>query len=429
MKAESAALAGQSPYLEEIERILQESRGNALAAVLVVSLHGVRAVNRELGYGAGDRMIELVISELQNILREQDRVSRIGNEFVVFLPALVSTAQGVMAAQRILAMTDGLLDIAGNAVRPHLDVGIAFYPDHADSARDLLRCADVALGEASRRHVGSWVYEPEAAAGLQGPGVALEGELARALDASELAVHYQPLINVRSGHVSGLEALVRWQSPTRGPVSPAAFIPVAENSGLIRNITNWVLNTALRETQGLRASHDSVAVAVNLSATVLHDPDTVGLVERAMKLWDVAAGELTLEITESAMMADPAASRDTLERLSALGVGVAIDDFGTGYSSLAYLSELPCTELKIDRSFVIQMLADESSATIVRAVIRLAHTLSLAVVAEGVETEAALQALDDLDCDKAQGFLMARPMPIDGVFEWLKGDVWSTRKR
>ncbi len=429
MKAESAVPVGQTPYMEEVDGLLQGSRKEALSAMLLVSLHGVRSVNRELGYAAGDQMIELVKSELQRILRKQDRITRIGSEFVAFLPSLVSTAQGVMAAQRILAMTDGLLDIAGNAVRPHLDVGIAFYPDHGDSAKELLRCADLALGEATRRHVGFWVYEPKAVEALRGPAVALEGELARALDASELAVHYQPLIHVRSGQVSGFEALVRWQSPTRGPVSPAEFIPVAESSGLIRDITNWVLNTALRETQGLRALHEGVSVAVNLSATVLHDPDTVGLVARAMKLWDVAAGDLTLEITESAMMADPAASRDTLARLFALGVGVAIDDFGTGYSSLAYLSELPCTELKIDRSFVIQMLSDESSATIVRAVVRLAHTLNLAVVAEGVESQDALQALDALDWDKAQGFHFARPMPIEAVIDWLRDEDRLTGKR
>ncbi len=426
MKDKGADLIGQTPYLEHIDRALDESDGDSLTALLLVSLHGVRAVNRELGYAAGDRMLELVLSELQGVLREQDEVTRIGSEFLVFLPALVSTAQGIMAAQRFLAMTEGLLDIAGNAVRPHLDVGIAFSPDHADSARELLRCADLALGEARRRRVGYWVYEPETSAGLNGSGVALEGELARALDASELAVHYQPLINVRTGQVRGLEALLRWQSPTRGAVSPATFIPVAESSGLIREITNWVVNTSLRETQEMRAHHDRLSLAVNLSATVLHDSDTVGLVGRAMNLWDVAPDGLTLEITESAMMADPVASRHTLERLSSLGAGVAIDDFGTGYSSLAYLTELPCTELKIDRSFVMQMLADERSATIVRAVIRLAHTLNLGVVAEGVETEEALQALDGLDCDKAQGFLIARPMPVHELSRWLSDATLPT---
>ena len=428
MKDEGADLIGQTPYLEHIDGTLKKSDGDSLAAVLLVSLHGVRAVNRELGYAAGDRMLGLVLSELQSVLREQDTVTRIGSEFLVFLPGLVSTAQAIMAAQRFLAMTEGLLDIAGNSVRPHLDVGVSFFPDHADSARDLLRRADIALGEARRRRVGSWVYEPDASADLNGAGVALEGELARALDASELAVHYQPIIHVGTGRVCGLEALLRWQSPTRGAVSPAAFIPVAENSGLIRQLTNWVLNTSLRETQEIRTHHDGLSLAVNLSATVLHDADTVGLVGRAVNLWDVAPEGLTLEITESAMMADPLASRQTLERLSSLGVGVAIDDFGTGYSSLAYLTELPCTELKIDRSFVMQMLADERSATIVRAVIRLAHTLNLGVVAEGVETGDALQALDDLDCDKAQGFLMARPMPIEKLGQWLSDASLPSRK-
>ncbi len=427
MTNDGADLIGQTPFLAEIDGALGASDGSSLAALLLVSLHGVRAVNRELGYAAGDRMLELVLSEMKKVLREQDRVTRIGSEFLVFLPALVSTAQGLMAAQRFLALTEGLLDIAGNSVRPHLDVGIAFYPDHAESVRELLRCADLALGEARRRRVGYWVYEPEAFAVLHGSGVALEGELARALDASELAVHYQPLIDVRAGQICSLEALARWHSPTRGPVSPGAFIPVAENSGLIREITNWVLNTALRETQELMTCHRGLSLAVNISATVLHDPDTVGLVGRAIKLWNVATGGLTLEITESAMMDDPVASRHVLERLSALGVGVAIDDFGTGYSSLSYLTELPCTELKIDRSFVMQMLADERSATIVRAVTRLAHTLDLAVVAEGVETEEALRALKSLDCDKAQGFLIARPMPIHELTHWLGEATWPTQ--
>ncbi|MDJ0863847.1 MAG: bifunctional diguanylate cyclase/phosphodiesterase [Gammaproteobacteria bacterium] len=429
MSTNSTDLIGQTPFLEEADRVLTASDDNTLAALLLVSLHGVRAVNRELGYAAGDRMLELVLNELKSVLREQDAVTRIGSEFLVFLPELVSTAQGVMAAQRFLAITESLLDIAGNSIRPHLDVGIAFYPDHAESIGELLRSADLALGEARRRRVGYWVHEPDASAALSGSGVALEGELARALDASELAVHYQPLIDVRTGRVCGLEALARWQSPTRGAVSPAAFIPVAENSGLIRGITNWVLNTALRETQALRAEHAGMSLAVNLSATVLHDPDTVALVGRAMKLWDVAPGGLTLEITESAMMDDPGASRHVLERLSALGAGVAIDDFGTGYSSLAYLTELPCTELKIDRSFVMQMLADQRSATIVRAVTRLAHTLDLDVVAEGVESAEALTALEALDCDKAQGFLISRPMPVDDLIGWLSSAAWSSTSR
>ncbi len=429
MMATSSGFLGRDPHLEEIEQILKAADDGSLAALLLVSLHGVRAVNRELGYTAGDRLLELVLSDLKTILRDQDRITRVGSEFVIFLPSLVSTAQGIMAAQRVLSITERLLDISGNSVRPHLDIGIAFHPDHADSSTDLLRCADLALGEARRRHIGYWIYEPDAVVGLHGPSVALEGELAGAIAAGELSVHYQPQVDTRSGHVCGLEALLRWQSATRGAVSPAEFIPVAESSGLIRDITDWVLNTALRETQELRSQHENITLAVNLSATVLHDPETVGLISRAMKLWDVPDANLTLEITESSMMADPEASRRTMEKLAALGMGVAIDDFGTGYSSLAYLTGLPCTELKIDRTFVMKMMTDETSETIVRAVTNLAHTLKLAVVAEGVETEAALSALDRLGCDKAQGFLIGRPMPIEGVVEWLQNSLRNPEKR
>ena len=428
MDRASASLFGRNTFLEEVERVLHET-GGSLAGLLVVSLQGVRAVNRELGYAAGDHMLDSLAAALAAILRDGDRLARLGSsEFVMFLPSLFSTAQGILAAQRILELTGQPLDIAGLAVRLHLDVGIAFFPDHADSAEELLRCADLALDTARRRRAGFYVYDPDAEGAPLLSSVALEGELARALHAGELSVSYQPLLDTRAGQVCGMEALLRWHSRSRGAVSPAQFIPIAESSGLITPITDWVLNTALRETQRVRDHHGDVSLAVNLSASVLHDPDTVGLVSRAIGLWGVNASGLTLEVTESSMMADPDASRSILEQLSALDVRIAIDDFGTGYSSLAYLAGLPCTELKIDRSFVMKMLTDERSETIVRAVTNLAHTLGLVVVAEGVEDEAALAVLGKLGCDRAQGFLFGRPMPIDDFVEWLENGAWRPRK-
>lgn len=423
-------LPGRSAFLQHLERAIDEgARHNGLLALILVSVRGMRAINRELSYPAGDQLLSHLAVELQDFLRESDCLARTGgSEFALLLPSLRSTAQGMMAAQRALGLTRAPVEVLGTPVKMHLAVGIAFHPEHAMTAETLLHCADQALAEARSSgtemavYAGSHVEEETAT-------IALEGELAQALEEHALTLNYQPIVDLKTHQVSAVEALSRWTTPTQGPVRPDVFIAVAEQSGLIGALTEWTLHAALRECRELASRFGDFEIAVNLSAKVLHDPEIVSVVERAMNIWDARPGRLTLEVTESAMMSDPAASLRTLNALADIGVGIAIDDFGTGYSSLAYLTELPSGELKIDKSFVMRMVEDEGSARIVRAVTGLAHAFELAVVAEGVENQQIVEELQRLGCDQAQGFFIARPMPAEALAQWLEDSPWAAPRR
>jgi len=423
-------LPDRRAFLQHLERAIDDSaQHDCLLALILVSVRGMRAINRELSYPVGDKLLNYLAVELKTFLREADCLARTGgSEFALLLPSLLSTAQGMMAAQRALGLTREPVEVLGTPVNMHMSVGVAFHPEHAMTAEKLLRCADVALAEARSSGTEMAVYAGRHVA-EDSASIALEGELARALEENALTLNYQPIVDLKTRQLSAVEALARWTTPTRGPVPPDVFIAVAEQSGLIGALTEWSLHAALRECGELGSRFGDFAIAVNLSASVLHDPDTVHVVERAMKIWDARPGRLTLEVTESAMMSDPTASLRTLNALSDIGVGIAIDDFGTGYSSLAYLRELPSGELKIDKSFVMRMVEDEGSARIVRAVTGLAHAFELAVVAEGVENQQALEGLERLDCDQAQGSFIGRPMAVEALAQWLEHSAWAGPRR
>jgi EAL domain-containing protein (putative c-di-GMP-specific phosphodiesterase class I) len=296
--------------------------------------------------------------------------------------------------------------------------GIAVYPAHGGDSTELLRHADVAMYVAKRSVERYAVY----AADLDQHSpqrLALVGELRNAIERNELVVHYQPKVALGSGRLVGVEALVRWQRAD-GLTGPDQFIPLAEQTGLIRSISRWVLNEVLRQSWAWRHMGLEVPVAVNLSMRDLHDRELPEALASMLDRWEATPAHLVLEITESGLMAEPSRARETALRLSSLGVRLAIDDFGTGYSSLAYLKRLPVDELKIDKSFVLDMTKDDDDATIVRSTIGLAHDLGLSVVAEGVETEAAWRLLKKLGCDVAQGYHISRPLPADEFNKWLR---------
>jgi EAL domain-containing protein (putative c-di-GMP-specific phosphodiesterase class I) len=258
--------------------------------------------------------------------------------------------------------------------------------------------------------------------------LALVGELRRAIEMNELSLYFQPKASLSEGRVICTEALVRWQHPRHGLLGPDEFVPIAEQTGLIRPLARWVLDAALRQCNRWRQQGIDLAVAVNLSMRNLHDPEIVEMIRYALTRWGIPAARLVIEITESSLMADAVHALEVLDRLREMGVGISIDDFGTGYSSLAYLKRLPVDELKIDKSFVAHMADDGNDAAIVRSTIGLAHDLGISVVAEGIEDQQTWDLLASLGCDVAQGFYISRPLSAAGLGSWLESTHWQPRK-
>jgi EAL domain-containing protein (putative c-di-GMP-specific phosphodiesterase class I) len=296
--------------------------------------------------------------------------------------------------------------------------GVALYPEHGRAVDELLRHADVAMYEAKDLGTGIEIYEPTHDS-HDGGRLALLGELRHAMDAGEIVTYFQPKADLRTGRVVGAEALVRWEHPVRGHLTPDHFIPLAEPTGLISSLTLHVLDSALcRQREWARDSLD-LSVSVNVSVRTLYDERFPSEVLRALESHGVAPDRLVLEVTESTMMTDPARAAAVLARLAALGVQLSVDDFGTGYSSLAYLKRLPMSEVKIDKSFVLDMEHDTEQLAIVTSIVDLGHNLGLRVVAEGVETATAWSLLQRLGCHDAQGYLLSRPLPPDAFPAWV----------
>jgi EAL domain-containing protein (putative c-di-GMP-specific phosphodiesterase class I) len=327
-----------------------------------------------------------------------------------------------------VSLLDLEIDVRGS-------IGVALSPLHGNEPSVLLQRADVAMYEAKAAHSGVNLYDPERDENTPRK-LALAAELRRAIDEGMLEVFYQPKMSVGTGEVIGAEALVRWHHPRHGLLLPDEFIPLAESTGLIRPLTDYVLDAALRQAAAWRGRGIDINIAVNISARNLLDADLPGKVTAALADAGVQPSALTLEITEDSIMADPQRSLAVLGRIHAGGVRLAIDDFGTGYSSLSYLKQLPVDEVKIDKSFVISMALDESDATIVRSTIDLGHNLGLRVVAEGVETVEAYDQLLQGGCDEAQGYLFSRPLPAGQFERWvrarrsgLEARSWSAASR
>jgi diguanylate cyclase (GGDEF)-like protein len=388
------------------------------AALLLLDLDRFKDVNDTLGHHHGDRLLCEVGTRLQQALRQVDTVARLGgDEFGVLVPGVTAQA-GAAVADKLRAALHAPLTLDGVILDLDASIGIAVYPDHGDDTAELLQHADVAMYAAKQAHIGFMVYDP--AVDRHSPKrLALLGGLRRALERDELVLHYQPKADLRSGQVLGAEALVRWRHPDHGLLAPGEFIPLAERTGLIHPLTRWVLDAALRQAAEWHRSGHRLSIAVNVSTRCLLDPSFPDEVGERLAAWEVPADCLMLEVTESAVMADPARALDVLGRLHAMGVKLAVDDFGTGYSSMAYLKALPVDELKVDRSFVGHMSSNTSDAVIVRSTIDLGHNLGLRVVAEGVETQDAWQELQALGCDTAQGYYLGRPMPAADLERWL----------
>ncbi|MCX4569331.1 putative bifunctional diguanylate cyclase/phosphodiesterase [Streptomyces albogriseolus] len=393
-------------------------RAGSRAALMLIDLDRFRSVNDTLGHLAGDRLLLQIADRLRAALPRGAEAARLGgDEFAVLLPVADSTTSATRAARGLVAALSSPLDLDGLTLVLEASAGVAVFPDHASDAEGLLRRADVAMYQAKRDRTGVEAYESKRDSNTP-DRLGLLGDLRRALDAHEVELHYQPKVRF-DGQVSGLEALVRWVHPERGRVPPDEFIAIAESSGLMPQLTEYVLETALGQVAEWRSQGLFVPVAVNVSPRDVHSPGFAGSVAARLARYGVPAGALQLEITEHVLLEDPTRAADTLNALTGHGVKMSLDDFGTGYSSLVHLRRLPVSELKIDRSFVARLAIDAEDAEIVRCTIDLAHSLGLLVVAEGVEDDETWERLRDLRCDAVQGWLVAAAMPPDETTAWL----------
>jgi diguanylate cyclase (GGDEF)-like protein len=389
-------------------------------AVLLVDLDRFKEVNDTLGHATGDRMLQTLGPLLEAQVRAGDVIARLGgDEFAAFLPHVEGDEAAVEVARRIRGAITQPFVIEGVPLFIEASVGIAIYPDDGEDVGTLLRRADVAMYLAKETHAGYERYSPERDRHSVSR-LTMLGELRSGIDLGELVLHYQPKADAASGDIAGVEALVRWRHPTRGLLYPADFLLVAERSGLILDLTDRVLEQGVAQALAWERDGIRVPVAANLSVRSLDDEQLPQRITGLLQRMGARPESLGLEITESTVMADPAGARRVLAPLSEMGVRIAIDDFGTGYSSLAYLTQLPISEIKIDKSFMTNILDNASDAIVVRSTIALAHDLGLEVVAEGVESAAVCELLAEYGCDLIQGFYVHRPVPGVEFTSWFR---------
>ena len=388
-------------------------------SLLVLDLDNFKEVNDTLGHLAGDELLIEVGRRIKLVLREVDTVARIGgDEFSVLLPH-TDEEQAIITAQKILSSFSETIEIDEVEISIDASIGIAVYPEHGGDVETLLRYADIAMYVAKRNKVGFEVYSEENDENSIAR-LSMTRDFREAIAKNKLNVYFQPVFDLKNNNIIGVEALSRWSHHEHGVVSPDIFIPLAEQTGLINNLTYWVLDRSVKQVSKWHAYNDNLTVAVNLSVFNFKDYEFIGEVRSILKKYDFPANKLKFEITEGAMMENPIQAIEVLTELREIGIKLSIDDYGTGFSSMAYLQQLPVDELKIDKSFIIDLDSNTSNNVIVRSTIELAHNLELKVVAEGIENESVYNMLQDYKCDMAQGYFLSHPLPADEIEEKLK---------
>jgi diguanylate cyclase (GGDEF)-like protein len=425
-QAMSDALTGlpnRTLFQNLVQRTISSAgRRKKMAAVMLMDLDRFKDVNDTLGHHNGDLLLQRIGSRLHSVLRGGETVARLGgDEFAILLPDVADRQAVVPVVRRVLKVLEEPVVVGGLALQVEASVGIALFPDHGKTVDAVMRAADVAMYVTKEARSGYEFYDEGAHEHRHDAGrLALIGELRRAMDETELVLYYQPKVDLATGRAKGVEALARWQHPERGLLSPDEFIPLAERSNLLRPMTLYLLDTALKQCNAWRMKGLDVSVAVNLSMQNMLDLRLPNDLARLLTSWRLPPGSLELEITESTIMGDHRRATTILTRLNNMGVKLTIDDFGTGYSSLAYLQELPVGSVKIDKSFVMSMAEDPGNAMIVKSTIDLGHNLGLEVVAEGVEDHGSYDQLAALGCDYAQGYFLSRPLSPDKMTVWLE---------
>ncbi|HEX8105253.1 MAG TPA: bifunctional diguanylate cyclase/phosphodiesterase, partial [Solirubrobacteraceae bacterium] len=406
-------------FRDRAERAIAAARrGGRTVAVLIMDLDSFKEVNDTLGHHHGDLLLREIGPRLAARLRASDTVARMGgDEFAILLPDVRGADEACEVARAVLEQLGRPLTIGGVTLDVRASIGVACFPDHGDDVDVLLQRADVAMYNAKSARAGAAVYDLN-----QDPysveRLVLAAQLREAIERREIVLHYQPQVDLATGRCSGVEALARWEHPERGNLPPDTFIPLAEQTGQIRALTMCVIQQAVAQCARWQAGGLDLDVAVNVSARDLLDLDLPATVDDLLRSHGLPADRLVLEITESMLVADPHRAERVLRQLSRLGVRIAVDDFGTGYSSLTYLKRMPIDEIKVDRSFVLNMATNADDAAIVASTVGLGQNLGLRTVAEGVENAAAFAVLQGMGCDRAQGYHLSRPVPAPELEAW-----------
>jgi EAL domain-containing protein (putative c-di-GMP-specific phosphodiesterase class I)/GGDEF domain-containing protein len=408
---------------EQVEALPRSgSQGSATVhAILILRVDGFDKTVSLTDLESGNRLIEELAKSIRGALRSKDSVFRVGDrDLALILPAVVNPSVSQLAANKILSRLHSFRKGKASGISGGF-IGASTYPDDGPDAVEVIRNAFTAMLVAEQTHRPFMQYVPSCLQQLTGRHI-LEQELLNSIVESQLELYFQPQLCLRRDTIIGAEVLLRWNNnPRIGPVSPAVFIPIAEANGFIDDLTEWVADRALNSCGRVQADHPGCTYSINLSTRTLRRADLKDFISNVLDLWRVPAGALVLEITETAMMEDPSKTAEILRGLKALGVRISIDDFGTGYSSLGYLSNLPLDEVKIDRYLIHDLMANDKNQRIVKTIIALAKNFDMEVVAEGVEDLESLELLKRFGCDKAQGYLIARPMPEGDFLRFLGG--------
>jgi diguanylate cyclase (GGDEF)-like protein/PAS domain S-box-containing protein len=417
------ALPNRMLFNDRLQQVFAQAKRHPekCFAVMFLDLDRFKIVNDSMGHDAGDQLLQQAAHRLRGCVRESDTVARMGgDEFTIVLCDIHGPEDACETAQRILEAFKHPFTLNHQEVFVYVSIGISTFPNDGHSTEILLKNADMAMYRA--KHAGgSWFELYDAVLGQQATErLAIESAMHKAIERGEFMLNYQPQMDICSGRLVGCEALIRWRHPTQGMISPAQFIPLAEETGLIVSIGEWILRTACRQAKEWENAGTRLRIAVNISARQFHQGDLATTVERMLREFDFAPELLELELTESIVMEDSARTMEVMEKLHRMGVQMSIDDFGTGYSSLSYLKRLPIHILKIDQSFVRDINTDPDDRAIVTAVIALAHSMKLKVVAEGVENKEQLRFLREHRCDTAQGFLFSKPLPATEMSLFLE---------
>lgn len=412
-------------HLEKRLQLLLSDPHQLPLAILSLDLDRFKLVNETIGHALANQLLQAIAQKLSEVMRDCDLLSRSNrDEFILVLPQLIHRQYVDYIVGRILALLAAPFDIGGHQIYCTASIGIALAPDDGHCAHELLQKTETALFLAKGQGKNQCRFYDQGIEAGTAERLTLETALRGALNRQEISLHYQPQVDLHSGRITGVEALARWQHSEWGPISPEKFIPVAEDSGLIIPLGNWVLNSACRQAKSWQHKGlPPVRVAVNVSGHQFQQGDFVDSVASALRDSGLDPACLELELTESTIMERTEENIDTLKRLKGLGVQLTIDDFGTGYSSLSYLKRFPIDRIKIDRSFIMNIPGDADDAAITDAVIALAHSLRYKVIAEGVETQAQLDYLRSRHCDEMQGFLFGKPVPaaeMTGLLKWGK---------
>lgn len=402
--------------------IVEHHRKPAIAAILLIDMVRFKYVNDMLGHHTGDLLLQKVVARIANVLRESDTLARLGgDEFVVLLPD-TDAGQAEQVVQKIIQSMQREFEVKGHKLSASVSIGIALMPEHGEAVDELLRNADYAMYRAKSGNMGYAIHDPTTIDHIVATRMNLDGMLNEDIGRNDLFLVYQPVIEFASGRIHYLEALVRWRQPDGRILMPDSFIRAAEQSGLIKQLSEWVIDAACRELASLQVIDPDLRSGINLSMHNLHDFKLMMRIEDALSRHKLSADSLLLEITESGVMLDPDQVIEILEQLAAMGLKLSIDDFGTGHSSLVHLRRLPVHTLKVDKSFVVDMDSDDENASIVRATIDLGHSLGLTVTAEGVETRTVHDLLKGMKCDYYQGYYNGKPMTLTELERWL-GDA------